>query len=128
MRPLLWRPGTVLFGLVAGFVADDDDAGDLVAVESEVVGEDQRVGEPSLVILAVDRSGDNPAPVVLLYVCEVGSDDVIAHALLIGPALDGGGTPELPLDVVQQAVVGERGDHASLSKALAAAKKSLMGL
>src|SRR4029077_5614878 len=71
-----------------------------------------RVREPSLVVLAVDRSGDNPAPVVLLYVCEVGSDDVIAHALLIGPALDGGGTPELPLDVVQQAVVGERGDHA----------------
>jgi hypothetical protein len=38
----------VLIGLVAGLVADDDEAGDLIACEGEVVGEDQRVGEPGL--------------------------------------------------------------------------------
>ena len=118
----------MLIGLVAGLVADDDEAGDLVACEGEVVGEDQRVRKSGLVVLAVDSRGDDPAPVVLLNVGEVGGNDVVTDALLVGPPLDGGTTPELALDVVDEAVLGEWGDHGITVEGVGAGEEVANGL
>src|SRR5260370_28458647 len=46
-------------------VADDDQPHDAVVADGEVVGEDERVGQPGLVILAVGHGVDDPPAAVI---------------------------------------------------------------
>src|SRR6266851_7655584 len=46
-------------------VADDDQPHDAVIADSEVVGEDERVGQPGLVVLAVRHGVDDHLAVML---------------------------------------------------------------
>ena len=90
-------------------VVDDVEAHDLAVADAEVVGQDQRVGEAGLVVVAVVAGADVRVAVVVDDLGDV-ERDVVADDLLRDPGTDGVGAPELAVVVVDECVVGERRD------------------
>ena len=69
--------------VLGGPVADRDEADDLLVADAEVVGEDQRVWEVSLVVVAVIGGADDRVTVVIDHFgdvhCDVVADDLLGH-------------------------------------------------
>src|SRR6266851_7624509 len=90
-------------------VVDDDQPHDAVIADSEVVGEDERVGQPGLVVLAVRHGVDDHLAVVLGGGGGVGCH-LVADDLAVEPGPDRVLAPELAA-VVDEGVIGEPGDQ-----------------
>ena len=90
-------------------VADDDQLHDVIAADGEVVGEDERVRQAGLVVLAVRHGVDDHLAVVLGGGGGVGCH-LVADDLSVEPGPDRVFAPELAA-VVDEGVVGEPGDQ-----------------
>src|SRR5713226_8862563 len=89
-------------------VVDDDQPHDAVVADREVVGEDERIGQPGLVVLTIGHGVDDHLPVVP----GAGGDlhgHLVADDLAVEPGPDRVLAPELAA-VVDEGVVGEPGD------------------
>src|ERR1700748_69265 len=91
-------------------VADDHQPHDAVAADGEVVGEDERIRQPGLVVLAVRHGMDDHLAVVLGGGGGVGCH-LVADDLAVEPGPDRVLAPELAAGVVDEGVVGEPGDQ-----------------
>src|SRR5258707_4935304 len=89
-------------------VADDDHPHDAVVADREVVGEDERVGQPGLVVLAVRHGVDDHLAVVLGGGGGVGCH-LVADDLAVEPGPDRVTAPELAAGV-DKGVVAEPAD------------------
>src|SRR5258708_15190621 len=91
-------------------VADDDQPHDAVVADREVAGEDERVRQPGLVVLAIGHGVDDHLPVV-----PGGGGGVhrhlVADDLAVEPGPDRVLAPELAAGVVDEGVIGEPADQ-----------------
>src|ERR1700759_3578014 len=81
--------------VAGGGISDDDEGGDLAVADGEVVGQDERVRQVRLVVVAVVAAADNGVAVV---VQDLGHRDghPVADYLPGHPAGDRLGSPEFP--------------------------------
>src|SRR5260221_2812151 len=90
-------------------VEDNDQPDDAVVADGEVVGEDERIRQPGLVVLAVHHGVDDHLPVV-----PGGGGGVhrhlVADDLAVEPGPDRVLAPELAAGVVDEGVIGEPAD------------------
>src|SRR5258708_2278232 len=91
-------------------VVDDDQPHDAVVADREVVGEDERIRQPGLVVLAIGHGVDDPLAVVPGggggVRCHLVADD-----LAVEPGPDRLRPPELAAGVVDQSIVSEPADQ-----------------
>src|SRR5690349_122409 len=99
-------------------VVDDDQPYDVVVADREVVGEDERIRQPGLVVLAVGHGVDDHLAVVPGGGGGVGCH-LVADDLAVEPGADRVLAPELAAVVVDQGVVGEPGDQRVAVKGVA---------
>src|SRR5262249_9020690 len=85
-------------------------ADDLAALSSDMVIDDDGIGKPGPVEVAIDLGPDNDLTGAVGNV-----DDLEGHArredLAVAPVLDGGTTPELAACIVDNGLVTEEGDE-----------------
>src|SRR5258707_4373435 len=91
-------------------VVDDEQPDDAVVAYREVVGEDERIGQPGLVVLAIGQGVDDHLAVVPGggggVRCHLVADD-----LAVEPGPDRLRPPELAAGVVDQSIVSEPADQ-----------------
>src|SRR6266851_9313328 len=91
-------------------VVDDDQPHDAVVADREVVGEDERIRQPGLVVLAIGHGVDDHLAVVAGggggIRCHLVADD-----LAVEPGPDRLRPPELAAGVVDQSIVSEPADQ-----------------
>ena len=96
-----------LFGVL---ILQNQQPGNLVAIDRDVVVEEKRIGKVGLVIVAVYLGGDNGLAIAY---CGGGDfeGDIGADYLAVAPFLDCDGAVEITPDVRDECVIGEASEE-----------------
>jgi len=91
-------------------ITKNEELNDPIIVDGEIECEYQRIGQPSLVVVAIDACGCDTVPVMLYYLDDV-HRQFFAYDVARCPFSDGLLSPVIAQLVVNQRIVCERGQY-----------------